>query len=158
MNIELPDADATEALGGRLAELLAPGPGGWLVTLDGSLGAGKTTLARGFLRALGYSGRVPSPTYTLVEPYEVAAGNVYHVDLYRVASEDELRYLGWSELDSGLRLVEWPDRAPGILSEADLVLTLEYAGGGRSGRLEPLSPSGEAIIDRIQAVTEPLDE
>ena len=89
MNVELPDAEATEALGARLAELLAPAPGGWLVTLNGGLGAGKTTLARGFLRALGHTGRVPSPTYTLVEPYEAGGRRVLHMDLYRLSAPEE---------------------------------------------------------------------
>ena len=158
MNVRLPDEAATVAFASRVARALPESLGGITFLLQGDLGTGKSTFARALIRSLGHVGPVPSPTYTLVEPYQVAAGSIYHVDLYRVSSEDELRYLGWNELDSGLRLVEWPDRAPGILSEADLVLTLEYDDGGRSGRLEPVSPGGETIIDRIQPVTEPLDE
>ena len=90
----LADAQATEAFGARLAECCR---GGLLVFLHGDLGAGKTTLVRGFLRAAGCSGPVKSPTYTLVEPYAVSRGNIYHVDLYRVSDEEELRYLGWNE-------------------------------------------------------------
>jgi tRNA threonylcarbamoyladenosine biosynthesis protein TsaE len=158
MNVDLPDEAATVAFAARVARALPESLGGITLLLEGDLGSGKSTFARALIRALGHSGPVPSPTYTLVEPYQVAAGGIYHVDLYRVSSEEELRYLGWNELDSGFRLVEWPDRAPGIAAEADLVLTLEYAGSGRGACLEPVSARGEAIIDRIQAVTEPLDE
>ena len=90
--------------------------------LTGELGAGKSTFARAFIKAAGHTGAVPSPTYTLVEPYKLAAGNIYHVDLYRVSGEEELRYLGWNELDDGFRIVEWPDRAPGLASQADLAI------------------------------------
>ena len=106
---------------------------GMTILLEGDLGAGKSTFARGLIRALGHSGPVPSPTYTLVEPYALPAVTVYHVDLYRVSSEDELRFLGWNELDDGLRLVEWPDRAPQLAGTADIRLLLEYD-GARSSR------------------------
>ena len=84
--------------------------GGWTLLLSGELGAGKSTFARALIRAAGHDGPVPSPTYTLVEPYNLSAGRFYHVDLYRVSDEEELRYLGWNELDDGFRLVEWPDQ------------------------------------------------
>ena len=110
----LPDDAATGALAQRLAVALPEPIGGLTLLLRGELGAGKSTFARALIRALGHQGPVPSPTYTLVEPYELSAGSVYHIDLYRISSEDELRYLGWTELDEGFRIVEWPDRAPGI--------------------------------------------
>ena len=92
---------------------------------------------------------MPSPTYTLVEPYETARGMIYHVDLYRVASPEELHYLGWSELDDGLRLVEWPDRAPGLAAQADLRVSLSYSGQGRTARLEALSDRGGELLQRL---------
>jgi tRNA threonylcarbamoyladenosine biosynthesis protein TsaE len=122
---------------------------GWTVLLRGELGAGKSTFARAFIKAAGHQGAVPSPTYTLVEPYKLSAGNIYHIDLYRVSDEDELRYLGWNELDDGFRLVEWPDRAPGLTEEADLALELEYSGSARVATLRALSERGSALIQKI---------
>lgn len=122
---------------------------GITVLLEGELGAGKSTFARGLIRALGHGGPVPSPTYTLVEPYQLAAGTVYHVDLYRVADADELRFLGWNELDSGLRLVEWPDRAPELAEAADVRLRLGYDGGGRQCDIDALSATGDEILREL---------
>ena len=113
--------------------------------MTGELGAGKSTLARAFIKAAGHTGAVPSPTYTLVEPYKLARGNIYHVDLYRVSDEDELRYLGWNELDDGCRIVEWPDRAPGLTGQADLAITLSYDGVGRTIEVEGLSDRGKRL-------------
>ncbi len=121
----------------------------WTILLTGELGAGKSTFARAFIKAAGHEGRVPSPTYTLVEPYNLASANIYHIDLYRVSDEEELRYLGWSELDDGLRLVEWPERAPGLLQEADLVLQLHYDGDSRNIDFQGLSKRGEAVIQKL---------
>jgi tRNA threonylcarbamoyladenosine biosynthesis protein TsaE len=106
MNVFLPDERATEALATRLAAAMPPSTAGLTLLLRGDLGAGKSTFARALIRSLGHAGAVPSPTYTLVEPYDLPGGMVYHVDLYRVSSEDELRYLGWTELDEGFRIVE----------------------------------------------------
>jgi tRNA threonylcarbamoyladenosine biosynthesis protein TsaE len=157
MNQTLPDEAATVAFAARVARALPDPLGGLTMLLEGDLGTGKSTFARALITALGHTGPVPSPTYTLVEPYEVPAGQIYHVDLYRVSDEEELRYLGWNELDAGFRLVEWPDRAPAIAAEADLALTLEYSDSGRSARLEARSPRGQSIVHKIQAVTEPVD-
>lgn len=145
----LPDDAATGAFATDLATALPGSIGGLTLLLRGELGAGKSTFARALIRALGHSGPVPSPTYTLVEPYELPAGAIYHIDLYRVADEEELRYLGWTELDEGLRIVEWPDRAPGIAAEADLLLTLDYREPGRQADLEGLSAAGAEILARM---------
>jgi tRNA threonylcarbamoyladenosine biosynthesis protein TsaE len=132
----LPDAAATERAGAALAGC----PGLRDVRqmhLCGDLGAGKTTLARGLLRALGYPGAVRSPTYTLMEPYEFAGFTVLHFDLYRVADPDELEYLGAREQsgEGTLWLVEWPDRGAGWLPAPDLIATLVPDGDGRRLRL-----------------------
>ena len=121
----------------------------WTILLSGELGAGKSTFARGFIKAAGHAGAVPSPTYTLVEPYNVPDGRIYHIDLYRISDEDELRYLGWNELDDGCRLVEWPERVPGLAEQADLALSLAYDGDGRTLEVQGLSPRGAALLQSL---------
>ena len=159
MKAVLPDEAATQALARQLAAALPERTAGLTLLLQGDLGAGKSTFARALIRSLGHSGAVPSPTYTLVEPYDLPGGIVYHVDLYRVSSEEELRYLGWTELDEGFRIVEWPDRAPGISAQADLRIELHYDGPGRVATISALSPDGERITARLDigAITEPVD-
>ena len=141
----LPDEAATIAFGRELMDALPEDLAGWTLLLTGDLGAGKSTLARAFIKAAGHTGAVPSPTYALVEPYTLPAGNIYHVDLYRVSGEDELRYLGWNELDDGCRIVEWPDRAPGLLERADLSVTLSYEDEGRTVEVVGLSDRGKQL-------------
>ncbi len=128
--VALPDSDATEALGARLAPVLIDGG---VVFLSGDLGAGKTTLSRALLRAYGHTGPVRSPTYTLVEPYEIDGRAIYHLDLYRIADAGELEFLGLRDwlLPGRLLLVEWPERGRGFLPEPDLHLRLDYDGDGR---------------------------
>ncbi len=147
----LPDEAATVSLAEAFAAALPAESGGLTILLSGELGAGKSTFARALIHALGHTGPVPSPTYTLVEPYEVPPHSLYHIDLYRIADEGELRYLGWTELDDGLRLVEWPERAPGLADQADLQLTLAYDGQGRSVDLEALSKRGRTLISALEA-------
>jgi len=145
----LSDEAATTAFGQAVLDALPADLAGWTLLLRGELGAGKSTFARALIRAAGHEGPVPSPTYTLVEPYSLSRGNIYHVDLYRVSDEEELRYLGWNELDDGCRIVEWPDRAPGITDQADLSLTLTYDGEGRTADLVGLSDRGKALVSRL---------
>ena len=147
-SLTLPDVAATESLAGALARALPEDAGGWTILLEGELGAGKSTFARGVLRALGHRGPVPSPTYTLVEPYSLRNYPVYHIDLYRIESIDELEFLGWRDLRDGLKLIEWPERAPGLENEADIRITLSYEGDGRTAALEGLSERGTALLDR----------
>ena len=151
MSRYLPDESATAAFAERLARLLPADLAGWTILLEGCLGAGKSTLARALLRVFGHTGPVPSPTYTLIEPYRLAAGNVYHVDLYRVSGADELRYLGWDELDDGLRLVEWPDRAPELAASSDLLVHLDYEGAGRRAAVTGLSERGRLLAAALAA-------
>ncbi|MDS4070151.1 MAG: tRNA (adenosine(37)-N6)-threonylcarbamoyltransferase complex ATPase subunit type 1 TsaE [Candidatus Competibacter sp.] len=141
----LDSAAATEALGARLAAALAPG---CVLYLSGELGAGKTTLARGLLRALGHRGTAKSPTYTLVEPYQVADRRLFHWDLYRLADPEELEFLGLRDQVDGeaVLLIEWPERGRGELPAADLAVTLDYAGAGRACRMEAGSPTGQAML------------
>ena len=145
MKLFLPNEAATIAFGHALLDALPEDIAGWTLLLSGELGAGKSTFARALIRAAGHMGAVPSPTYTLVEPYSLSRGNIYHVDLYRVSDEEELRYLGWNELDNGCRIVEWPDRAPGLVDQADLALTFAYEGEGRSVEVVPLSDRAKQL-------------
>lgn len=124
-----------------------------LVFLHGDLGAGKTTLVRGFLRARGHQGAVKSPTYTLIEPYELPDGRVYHLDLYRLADPEELEYLGLREIlaEEAVLLVEWPERGRGWLPPPDLELRLSYAADGEARRIELSAQTlaGEGMASRL---------
>ena len=147
--VSLPDEPATIQLGADLVGALSVSPAGWLILLRGDLGAGKSTLARSMLRAFGHAGAVPSPTYTLVEPYDFHSFSAYHIDLYRIISADELEFLGWDDLAEGLRIVEWPERIPGIEAEADLLITLSYDGKGRQAELRGTSGRGATLLQGI---------
>jgi tRNA threonylcarbamoyladenosine biosynthesis protein TsaE len=144
--LDLPDVGATEALGRELAGRLPADTAGWTILLEGDLGSGKSTLARALLRALGHEGPVPSPTYTLVEPYDIDGRPVYHVDLYRLSDGSELPYLGWTDLDDGLRLIEWPERVPSLAAGADAAIRLRYRGAGRAAELSALSRRGLCLL------------
>jgi tRNA threonylcarbamoyladenosine biosynthesis protein TsaE len=130
----LNDMAATSRLGGRIARGLQRGAA---VALEGDLGAGKTTLARAILEALGVTENVPSPTFTLVQTYETTGFPVRHFDLYRVENEAELDELGFDEaLDEGVVLIEWPERAAHRLPVGSLHVALSVAGeGSRQARL-----------------------
>ena len=132
--IDLPDEAATAGLAQRLAPALASGG---VVYLEGDLGSGKTTFARALLRALGAGERVKSPTYSLVECYELSALTVWHLDLYRIADPGELEWLGLDALDApaSLTLIEWPQRGAGRLPSPHLRVVLQQAGDGRIARL-----------------------
>lgn len=145
MKYELPDEAATMQLGGELAACLRDRfQHDACVYLRGDLGAGKTTLSRGILRALGFQGAVKSPTYTLLEPYELSAFTVFHLDLYRLARADELVFVGLDEiLDMpGIKLIEWPERGEGFLPPADIDVRLELAGEGRVANIDIRGPTG----------------
>ena len=159
MKQDLPEPRFTEVFAEQLGAVLPADTAGWTLLLEGELGAGKSTFARALIHSFGHDGAVPSPTYTLVEPYNLSGRVIYHVDLYRVVEEEELRYLGWTDLEDGFRLVEWPDRAPGLAANADLRLSLAYAGDGRSATLEGLSERGQQIVARLEAAadTQPED-
>ena len=131
--VELPDEAATLKLGADLTTQLDSG----VVYLRGDLGAGKTTLVRGYLRALGYEGSVKSPTYTLVEPYEINDFSIAHLDLYRVVDPVELEYIGIEDVlrDVSLTFIEWPEKGEGYLPTANLIIELEILGGHRVAQL-----------------------
>lgn len=135
----------TLELASRLGALLkAKG----VVYLQGDLGAGKTTFSRGILRSYGYEGAVKSPTFTLVEPYDLQWGQVYHFDLYRIADPEELEFLGIDDyLEGGhLCLVEWSERGQGFLPEADLIVNIEVEKTVRNVAITSKSQFGEKIL------------
>jgi tRNA threonylcarbamoyladenosine biosynthesis protein TsaE len=145
----LVDADATA----RFAEALAASaPVPAVVHLHGDLGAGKSTLARAWLRALGVQGAIRSPTYTLVERYPLPSGEALHLDLYRIGDGAELEFLGLDDVDAALWLVEWPERAGDALPPADLRVLLSIEGEGRRCELRPGTPAGQAWLARLQAL------
>ena len=146
MRCHLADAAATDAIGVALAQTR---PTRAVVHLVGDLGAGKSTLARALLRALGVEGAIRSPTYTLVERYAVDGGEAWHLDLYRIGDPGEIEYLGLDGDAVVLWLVEWPERGRGTLPPADLTVALELAGGGRDARLTAHSPGGDAWLTRL---------
>jgi tRNA threonylcarbamoyladenosine biosynthesis protein TsaE len=134
LKIQLQDENATLAMGASLAEVL---PHKGVVFLHGPLGAGKTTLVRGILRAMGHTGSTKSPTYTIVEPYELTSRKIYHFDLYRIADPEELEYLGFRDYlaEESLCLIEWPEKGAEFLPQADMELSLAYEGEARSIKL-----------------------
>ena len=144
----LPDEAATLALGSRMAHVIEPG---LYVALSGDLGSGKTTLTRGILRGLGYRGKVKSPTYTLVELYNLSKLDLYHFDFYRLNDPRE-----W--LDAGFRdyfdprtvcLVEWPERAGDLLPVPDLRVSLSVEGEGRRVRIAAQTELGKRCLERL---------
>ncbi|MGI9290800.1 MAG: tRNA (adenosine(37)-N6)-threonylcarbamoyltransferase complex ATPase subunit type 1 TsaE [Gammaproteobacteria bacterium] len=153
--------EQTEAAAARFAAALNKvRPEQLVVHLEGTLGAGKTTFTRGVLRALGHSGRVPSPTYTLIEPYECAGYRISHLDLYRLQDGAELEFLGLDELTGpgSVLLIEWPSRAAGYLQSNDIEIKLTVIPEGRALELSAASALGEAVAEefvRRSTVTNP---
>lgn len=151
----LPDPEATDRLGAALA---ASRPARALLELQGDLGAGKSSTARALLRALGVTGAIRSPTYTLVERYPLdGGGEAWHLDLYRIGGAGELDFLGLDEDIASLWLVEWPERGAGALPPTDVRLELTIAGDGRMAHLIPLSDEGEGWVKRAALTPELRD-
>jgi tRNA threonylcarbamoyladenosine biosynthesis protein TsaE len=144
----IPDDMAMRALGARLA---AACQGRIVIYLDGDLGAGKSTLARGFIKARGYSGHVKSPTYTLVESYQTANGIIYHLDLYRLSDPEELEFIGIRDIFSGdaTCLLEWPEKGQGLLPSPDLLVRIQHLAQGRQVSIEAVNEDSEDIINRL---------
>ncbi|MFQ5470121.1 MAG: tRNA (adenosine(37)-N6)-threonylcarbamoyltransferase complex ATPase subunit type 1 TsaE [Gammaproteobacteria bacterium] len=119
------------SLGGELFQCV---PAGSIVFLKGALGAGKTTLVRGMLRAAGHTGPVKSPTYTLVESYQPGSQIFYHFDLYRLSDPEEIEYIGLRDYlrDDSICLIEWPEKGEGVLPRADLDIRIEYQQSARN--------------------------
>lgn len=154
--LTLVDPEATVAIGRQLAAaLLNIKPDQCVVFLSGDLGAGKTTLVRGFLNGLGHQQRVPSPTYTLIEPYDLSAYRVYHIDLYRLNSAWEADDLGLAELPGHgvVLLVEWPENARQRVPAPDIEIHLQVAGQGRCADLSAGTQQGRALLRAMHGPT-----
>lgn len=149
MQVQLDNEEAQVAFGEALGQALQ---GRGLIYLEGELGAGKTTLTRGILRAYGHHGAVKSPTYTLIEPYELDSQRVYHLDLYRLSDPEELEFIGGRDVlaDDALCIIEWPSRGEGWLPTPDLRLVLKVAAQGRLVSLTACSDLGTRILALLQ--------
>ncbi len=150
MMLEPRGEPAQEALGRQLAGLLRPP---LIVYLEGDLGTGKTTLTRGILRGLGHNGTVRSPTFTLLEPYDLGRWRLFHLDLYRLADPEELHYLGLRGLldQDSVLIVEWPQRGGLALPPADLEIRLAYRADARVLEFLPHGPAGTALVAALAA-------
>ena len=144
----LADENATVALAQLLKTCLKPG---MVIYLHGDLGAGKTTLVRGVLNAMGYTGRVKSPTYTLVEPYHIAGLDLRHFDLYRLQDEEEWEAAGFRDEFDGHNIffIEWPEHALGLIPHADMEIYFEILPQGRNVVIRTGTPSGEECLKRL---------
>jgi tRNA threonylcarbamoyladenosine biosynthesis protein TsaE len=157
--VNVATADDMRALGRALGGALGTVGGGALVIgIEGELGAGKTTLVGGILAGVGIAGAIRSPTYTLIEPYEAAGLQLYHIDLYRLSGPREVEALGMRDLldERAVLLIEWPSRGAGALPSADLSVSIEYQGPGEQSRLlraHANSSTGDKLLEQILAAT-----
>ncbi len=152
--LQLADEQAMVAFGQRMADAVKSELNcGIVVYLNGELGAGKTTLTRGFVQGMGHKGNVKSPTYTLVEPYELENWLVYHFDLYRLADPEELEFIGIREYfrDNCCCFIEWPEKGTGLLANADVSINICYQGEGRSVELSAHSQLGKQLLQALKS-------
>jgi tRNA threonylcarbamoyladenosine biosynthesis protein TsaE len=148
LNLTLPNEEAMLDFGGKLAEHCSPPLN---IFLHGQLGAGKTTFVRGFLKGLGHKGKVKSPSYNLVESYELGKKSIFHFDFYRIQDMHELDFIGIQDYwqPSSIFLIEWPEKGGTILPPVDLACHLEWAGLGRKLSIEAKSPAGEKVVSAL---------
>jgi tRNA threonylcarbamoyladenosine biosynthesis protein TsaE len=149
----LADENATVEVGEQLAQVISSSEQqrGLVVFLNGDLGAGKTTLTRGFVRKMGHQGNVKSPTYTLVEPYELPPWRVFHFDLYRLSDPEELEYMGIRDYFAAdcCCFIEWPEKGTGLLAQADIVIDIAYKNEQRIITLNAMNPYGVEVLTAV---------
>jgi len=145
----LEDELATVAYGKKLSAAISQGA---VIYLHGDLGAGKTTFTRGVIQGLGHTGNVKSPTYTLVEPYELGSVSAYHFDLYRLADPEELEFMGIRDYfnEQAICLVEWPEKGQGFIPEPDLDIELEYLDNKRQIHCVSRSEKGLKLLEQLK--------
>ena len=145
MQLTISNSIAMRKLGGIIASVSEPG---CVIYLQGDLGAGKTTLVRGFLRSLGYLGHVRSPTFNLFEVYQVRTKVICHFDLYRLTNPEELIYIGASDYftEKNICLIEWPEHGKGFLKHADLICKIDFVPGGKGRSVEAIAVSSKGKI------------
>ncbi len=150
MSLHLRDENETTALGGKIAPILRPG---LTVYLEGQLGAGKTSLVRSILKAMGYAGKVKSPTYALVELYTISRLNLYHFDLYRFDDPNEWMDSGFREYFNAesICFVEWPEKAGACLPAPDIRIVLDIEGEGRHVEIDAISEAGRQCLIRLNS-------
>jgi len=148
MLLSVKDESEMVVLGAKIAGVLQ---GGEVIYLSGELGAGKTTFVRGLLNALGYTGHVKSPTYTLIEPYLIDSRNIYHFDLYRINDPEELEDMGIRDYCDGksICLFEWPEQGENSLPPADIILLFTHTDPGREVNIESKTLQGEIILNKL---------
>ncbi len=148
----LADESATIAMGNKLADIVQKSlKQGIVVYLYGDLGAGKTTLTRGFVQGMGHNGHVKSPTYTLVEPYELNEWQVYHFDLYRLSDPEELEYMGIRDYfaDNCCCFIEWPEKGHGMIKAPDLQINLAYSDEQRILSVQAKTALGTQVLTEL---------
>ncbi|NRB24510.1 tRNA (adenosine(37)-N6)-threonylcarbamoyltransferase complex ATPase subunit type 1 TsaE [Shewanella sp.] len=149
IKVFLDNEQDTVELGKRLAQVITPP---LTLNLSGELGAGKTTLSRGLIQALGHDGAVKSPTYALVEPYELGDIELFHFDLYRLSDPEELEYMGIRDYFTAksICLVEWPDRGHGLMPVADISIAIKYVGTSREVEITSGTTKGQVLLSKLK--------
>lgn len=149
VNVSLPDLEATDALARKVAMSLTKG---LIIYLNGELGSGKTTFVRSLLKSLGYTGSTKSPTYSLVETYNLQGFTIHHFDLYRLSDPEELEFVGIRDYVNGqaICIFEWPERARNHVPESDLTILFEDTLGARSATVEAHSPGGSKVLQALE--------
>ena len=152
MQILLEDEQKMQVFGKKIAQVIGQINAPLLILLNGDLGAGKTTLSRGILNGLGHRGSVKSPTYTLVEPYDLEIGKVFHFDLYRLVDPEELYDIGFNDYltESQLCMIEWPDKGGSLLPKADMSLQINSNGTGRQVILTAQTSLGSQCVNELR--------
>jgi tRNA threonylcarbamoyladenosine biosynthesis protein TsaE len=152
MQILLEDEQKMQVFGEKIAQVIGQINAPLLILLNGDLGAGKTTLSRGILNGLGHRGSVKSPTYTLVEPYDLEIGKVFHFDLYRLVDPEELYDIGFNDYlsESQLCMIEWPDKGGSLLPKADISMQINSNGTGRQVILTAQTSLGSQCVNELR--------